>query len=321
VHVLSSNNDYQRIIKIVGIPESQLETWAHQGATVTAKATHESIRNALESDSSPIKDRVKKGGAEIYLQGSYKNDTNIRGDSDVDLVVELNTVFGHNAHELPPDQKRLHDLTYENATYSWEEFRADVITAVSKYYGPAKVDTTGNKSIKLLPVPGRLKADIVPAVKFRKYSHFRGRDDFRAKRGIRFYHRTTKKAIVNFPHHHFDNGKEKNSESRTNGWFKPTVRIFKNARSYLIEKNLLADGKAPSYFLQSLIYNVPDKLFGGTYQSTFYNLLKYWCDNTIDRFVCQNEVDNLFDSTKEQWNLPDAKTTIRAMVQLWNDWQ
>ena len=89
------------------IPESQLEIWAKQGATVTAKATHESIRNALESNDSPIKDRIKSGGVEIYLQGSYKNDTNIRGDSDVDLVVELNTTFGHNAHELPPEQRRL----------------------------------------------------------------------------------------------------------------------------------------------------------------------------------------------------------------------
>ena len=35
-----------------------------------------------------------------YLQGSYRNDTNIRGDSDVDLVLELNSVFKHDASVL-----------------------------------------------------------------------------------------------------------------------------------------------------------------------------------------------------------------------------
>ena len=32
---------------------------------------------------------------EVFLQGSYKNDTNLGGDSDVDLVVRL-------AHKLKP---------------------------------------------------------------------------------------------------------------------------------------------------------------------------------------------------------------------------
>lgn len=31
------------------IPKSQLETWSNQGATVTSKSTHESIRNALSN--------------------------------------------------------------------------------------------------------------------------------------------------------------------------------------------------------------------------------------------------------------------------------
>lgn len=302
------------------IPESQLETWAKQGATVTAKATHEFIRNALESDNSSIKDRIKRGSVKVYLQGSYKNDTNIRGDSDVDLIVELNTTFGHNAHELPLNQKRLHDLAYENALSGWGEFRTDVIEALKDYYGGTYVDTTGNKSIKLLPASGRLKADIIPAIKFRKYTHFRGTDNFHAERGIKFYHLATNRAIVNFPHHHFNNGKDKNSEIRTNGWFKPTVRIFKNARTYLVDKNLLAKDAAPSYLLQSLIYNTPDNLFGSSYQDTVFNILKYLYENPIGDFMCQNEQHLLFGETPEQWNESDATLTIQKLVELWNNW-
>ena len=82
----------------MGIPESQLETWSHQGAITTANATHESIRNALNSYEFP--DGVD---FEVYLQGSYKNDTNIRGDMDVDLAVQINSTFYSNLSE---EQKR-----------------------------------------------------------------------------------------------------------------------------------------------------------------------------------------------------------------------
>jgi len=66
------------------IPESQLVTWSRQGAITTSKQTHESIRSALAAFKWP-------GGVkyEVYLQGSYKNATNIFAESDVDLLVEL----------------------------------------------------------------------------------------------------------------------------------------------------------------------------------------------------------------------------------------
>lgn len=304
----------------MAISESQLETWSNQGATVTAKNTHESIRTALKSDTSPLKDRISNGSVEIYLQGSYKNDTNIRGDSDVDIIVELNTTFGHNAHELPSSQKQLHDLAYDNASYDWRNLRSDVIAALTKYYGANYVDQSGNKSIKLLPNNGRLRADIVPAIKFRKYAHFYGTDNFSSERGIKFYHRTTNQPIINYPHHHFNNGKDKNSENRTNGWYKPVVRIIKNARSYLIDKNILAKETAPSYFLQSLIFNVPDHHFGDSYNNTTFNVLKYLWENPIDNFVCQNNLHSLFGDTSEQWNTSDAVLTIQKLVELWDNW-
>jgi len=79
----------------MAILESQLERWAHQGAVATAKLTADSIRNALKSYN------YWPAGIdfEVYLQGSYKNSTNIRGDSDVDVVVQLNSSFYSNLTE------------------------------------------------------------------------------------------------------------------------------------------------------------------------------------------------------------------------------
>jgi len=72
----------------MAIPESQLERWANQGAVATAKLTADSIKRALNSFSG-WPNGIK---FEVYLQGSYKNNTNIRGDSDVDVVAQLNAI-------------------------------------------------------------------------------------------------------------------------------------------------------------------------------------------------------------------------------------
>ncbi|MEX1014599.1 MAG: nucleotidyltransferase [Candidatus Paceibacterota bacterium] len=304
----------------MAIPNSQLETWAKQGATVTSKQTHESIRNALKYVDSPIKYLINSGSAEIYLQGSYKNHTNIRGDSDVDVVVELNTIFGHNSHKLSNDQQVIHSRTYTSATYKWEDFRSDVISALENYYGQKYVDCSGNKSIKLISNGSRLNADVVPVIKYRKYSHFKGDNDFHAERGIKLYHRTTGDSIINYPRHHYSNGNDKNSDSKTKGLFKPVVRVFKNMRSYLVSRGELNDGVAPSYFLEGLIYNVPNEKFIGNYSDIIFNVLKYLHENPIDDFYCQNEIHPLFGDEDQRWNEIDAKITINAFVQAWTNW-
>lgn len=304
----------------MAIPEAQLEVWSKQGAITTAKVTHESVRAALGAPRSPIVDRISDGSVIVHLQGSYKNDTNIRGDSDVDVVVKLNETFGHNAHELPKEQRELHEVLHDTATYRWDQFRNDVITALVNYYGQGSIDVSGNKSIKLKAAPGRLKADIVPVINFKKYNYYYGSSSQSFEEGIRFYHRTTNRAINNFPIQFYENGVAKHSERRTNGWFKPTVRIFKNARTYLIDRGLLADGIAPSYFLQSWIYNVPDNLFGTDYQTTFCNVINYLRRTSFTDCVSQNGIDPLFGETGEQWRVADATTTLDAFIKLWNEW-
>src|SRR5713226_4354029 len=93
---------------MMAIPESQLATWSHQGAITTAAATHASIRSALGAPSSPIQSM----DYEAFLQGSYKNDTNIRGDSDVDLVAQLNSSFQRDLSALTDPERELFQQTF-----------------------------------------------------------------------------------------------------------------------------------------------------------------------------------------------------------------
>jgi hypothetical protein len=50
-------------------------------------------------------------------------------------------------------------------------------------------------------------------------------------------------------------------------------------RNHMLREGLLPDGVAPSYFVEGLIYNVPDANFGGNYKDTFVNCFN-WLVNT-----------------------------------------
>ena len=67
------------------IPESQLETWSHQGSITQSSSTYNTIKSVLEGSTTPYAGRNFK----VFLQGSYGNDTNIYAESDVDIVIRL----------------------------------------------------------------------------------------------------------------------------------------------------------------------------------------------------------------------------------------
>lgn len=299
----------------MAIPESQLQTWSHQGAVTTSSTTYHSVQNALAAATSPI----RNAAYEVYLQGSYKNDTNIRGDSDVDVVVQLNATFGYDVSKLDHEQKAAFETAYpENATYQWTHFRSDTVRALRSYYGNSAV-TEGNKSLKLVPASGRLAADVIPAIHFRRYSSFYAAYSEHHVEGIKFWSQNDGRSIINFPKLHYDNGVAK--QSRTNGRYKQTVRMFKNARTYLIDHGTISGDLAPSYFLESLLFNVPDAKFGLTLEDTFVGTFSWiWLEAPPDSFVCQNGQLPLFGPAPEQWKALKANQFLTAIKQLWENW-
>ena len=67
------------------IPESQLDTWSHQGSITQSSTTYNAIKGALEDSTTPYAGKNFK----VFLQGSYGNDTNIYAESDVDIIIRL----------------------------------------------------------------------------------------------------------------------------------------------------------------------------------------------------------------------------------------
>jgi hypothetical protein len=293
------------------IPETQLQTWSNSGATDSPRNTHLSIRNAIDTFKNWQSENVSY---ETYLSGSYGNSTNIHGNSDVDLVVELNSITYSN---LTKEEKST--LRIEPADYSWDKFRQDVITALVKYYGTNYIDTTGKKAVKVLPVNGRQKADVIVSTSYTYYENLKVREN-----GIRFLTQPDRKEVINYPKAHLKNGEIKNGNDRTRGWFKRSIRTYKNARDKIYGNKPQLQGKFPSYFIECLLYNVVDSKFGGTYQSNFLDTLNWLNDEVYsdraEKMVCQNGMYYLFWDSLVTWNINDARKFVSELIELWNNW-
>ena len=144
------------------IPENQLRTWSQLGAQARSQRTYQSIRNALDRHVWP----PAMGSPSVYLQGSYRNHTNIAGDSDVDVVVESSGVFYDN---LTPEERRLRG--FQPGRYSWENFRNEVYGALVTHYSQGKVQQ-GNKCIHVGGCQRRSKSTPLAGVKMHHLMRF-----------------------------------------------------------------------------------------------------------------------------------------------------
>jgi hypothetical protein len=237
----------------------------------------------------------------------------------VDIVVQLNQSWWRDISALSPNEQVLYRNAFSEATYQWPAFRADVLAALQLCFGQPNV-LDDDKCLTVKASCGRFSADVVPAFEFRRYHRFRSVSDQGYVPGIKFLTRDGSREVINYPKEHYQNGVAKNQADRTDGQYKPGVRLFKNARRCLQERQIIADGLAPSYFVECLLYNVPDQAFGGTWQETYCTTVNWLRSNLSSYLNCQNEQLRLFGDTPEQWSSDKASQFVDGLVLLWNGW-
>lgn len=297
----------------MAIPEYQLDIWSKQGSVTQSAATYQTIKAILDSPYAPYATK----DCTSFLQGSYGNDTNIVGrDSDVDIVLRSSAVYYHEKEQLDVVDKAKFDENFTPATYDFATFKAEAFTWLQSKY-VAKV-TFGNKALRIAGDGNRRDADVVPCFQYRKYTKYKNSYDEEFIEGICFFAGDGTK-IINFPKQHSDNSTWKHQSTRQ--YYKPMVRILKNMRNKLVDEKMLGDGVAPSYFIEGLLYNAPNNLFGTSYGSTFVDTIN-WLD-TADRskFVCVNDQYYLLHPADPvTWRAEKCEAFIRAVCKLWNDW-
>lgn len=297
----------------MGVPESQLETWSHQGAIQQSKNTYATLKGALEDPNAAYRNRSYS----IFLQGSYGNDTNIFADSDVDVVMRLDSIYYADLDALSADDKATYNAARSDADYDFKTWKSDLVTHLGKEF-PGKVDP-GKKAIFVQGERNRRDADVLACVQLRKFLHFRSWNDSSYIDGICFWD-SAGNWIKNYPRQHSENCTKKHQA--TNSWFKPTVRILKNMRNRMIDDGYLAEGVAPSYFLEGMLYNVPVNKFGGTYEDTVASTLN-WLISEADRpkLLCANEQFYLLHPTSPvTWRAEKMQTFLDAAVRFWKKW-
>lgn len=289
----------------MAIPEIQLEAWSHQGPVASALKSCASVRAALDAYDK-WSDEVR---VEPYLRGSYNNDTNISGDSDVDIVVQLNSTFRTN---LSNEQKAAYKI--KPATYPLRELRKDVHKALSDYYGELEVEANGNAIMVMTSFP---PTAVLPALAYRHYTAApRDVDDY--VEGMIYYDVESKRWVVNYPKQHAEKVIARHKATR--GWFKPSVRVFKNIRSQLLEVGALNINDTSSYFIECLLGNVPDSKFGPSYGDTVAESHDWLVQADLAPFKCLNGITPLFGATPDCWSTKKALRFLAAVRTLWKQW-
>lgn len=303
----------------MGIPTSVLESWKQEGPVQTSSDTLGAIKRALDSDRSALSqfDHSYK----VHLQGSYKNTTNtVNSEADVDVVVKCTHPWTRDLDELSRAEQDRYEDWVTSSDYDSRDFRDDVFTSLKRYFNRENV-TNDDKAIKVdsegTPLPR--KADVVPCLQYRVYHSFPNPDDAEFTEGMWFKPRTEDRVIINYSLEHYKQGVDK--MERTDGDYKKTVRIFKKARDFAVNRGFLKEDVASSYFLECLLYNVDDDLFTGSLSDRYESILDWLETADFSTFTEQSEMRPLFDSTDpDKWNTGSAEQTITGLNVLWEEW-
>lgn len=297
----------------MAIPESQLERWSHQGSITQSSSTYNTIKGVLEASTTPYASRT----FEVFLQGSYGNDTNIYAESDVDIVIRLDDCFQSDLSALTQEDSAAYRAAFSDATYTCVDFKRDVLATLAAQYGPAVI--AGDKAIVIDAGGARRKADVIVASQYRRYFTFRSTYDSRYVDGICLWNGKGD-LIANYPRQHSANLTMKHQN--TSKWFKPMVRVFKNMRSRMITAGLMQSGIAPSYYIEGLLYNVPNGKFASSYHDCVINTLNWYRQEASkSELLCANEQYYLLrDGHHASWNQSHCDAFVEAAVRLWNEW-
>ncbi len=298
-----------------------LDKWKKRGEDNKSQNTYQMILGLLKNYCGDI---IDVNSDSVFLQGSYANHTNIKDDSDIDVVVLANDIFANNARQvLPPSKIIEFNRKYGTTDYSLLNFKEDLYQRLNgKKLGQKSINwERGNKTIKFnqneefwdyVPV------DIVPAFEYRLYKENSSIDKDQQIEGIKIYDSYKNEYIINYPKIHKQNGERKNQEYRTNGNYKETIRIFKQIKKHLVDLNVINENLMPSYRLECMLYNVPDNLYKKDLIERIDSIIGWLQSNINMNFVEQNEINRLFKETSECENV---KIFIQKCKWLSDNWR
>jgi len=266
------------------------------------------VKDAIQNYYSETRDyKMNLSNYEIFLQGSYANNTNVKQNSDVDICVMYKNVF----HYSMPEGYSL-DGSYSDSSLDHFELRNTIKKALIRKFGSDRV-IDKNKAIRILSNSYTTDADVVVAFQYRKYS-----DSTKFQEGI-YYKALDNSIVINYPKIHIKNGNEKNVA--TNYMYKKMVRIFKKIMYDMQDDNIYASKDVKGFVLECMVYNFPnDEMFKHIetkYTDNLQKMMNTFINESMNLWKEVNEIKWLFGIEKGK-NESDYKDYIKAMKEYVN---
>ncbi|MCS3901728.1 nucleotidyltransferase [Methanococcus voltae] len=291
------------------ISDDQLKTWSNTGALEKSERTYSHIQNIITNNYD--KSELDNKKLDIFLQGSYANHTNIRENSDIDVVVMLKDVWHADISKLSYFDKEVYNNNTGQSSIGAVDLKNTLKTIFLNKSIPIK---EGNKCLKLTLPDHYLNVDIVPCIEYRVYkkcSKDYPHNPNNFIEGICITDLSGNK-VINYPKLHKQNGGEKNQDVIGKN-YKQIVRIFKNVNYKILEPQ---NQNVPSYFIECLLSNVPDSNFKSDLTTTFYNCITWLHDldsKDISNLKSQNGITQLIGNSYKDstvWDAEDCKNFI-----------
>lgn len=160
------------------------------------------IRNALKAYAPLVNVEF-----EVYATGSYHNNTNVRGESDIDVAAVCHDSF---FYDLPPGVQPQVVGFSSPASYTFDSFRGDVQAALAARFGSGM--TPGDKAFNVHENTYRLEADVTPFFEYRRYKQTDG--SFSYEEGVKSIG-TSGQHFVNWHKAHYAQGVKRNTARPT----------------------------------------------------------------------------------------------------------
>ncbi|MEU3649279.1 nucleotidyltransferase [Lentzea sp. NPDC034063] len=286
--------------------EERLNTWTDLSSPTEKtkqKRTERMIEEAITAHA-PLKSCT----LDVYAKGSYANQTNVKADSDVDIVVQCKNALYYD--EATPGCSGVSGVY--DGEWSPYRLRTELEVALRKKF-PDQIDNSGSIAIKIASSSARVDADVVPCFDYRYYwsssSYVEGTRIFRKNNS----------SLENYPAQQLSEGATK--DTNTLWSYKATVRILKRVENLMAESGF--HHEVPSFFVECLTYNCPNRLFiEATWTNRVRNVLIHLWGNLAgsepqhepDRWLEANNRKFLFD-TSQPWTRSDGKAFAKAA---WN---
>lgn len=275
--------DWHETFKLWAKPPSEME---EEKGSRAARMINDAVR------SSPA---LASRRFDVYATGSYRNNTNVRLASDIDVAIVLTEVVycDYPASGSPTRA----DLGHQDAAYGLSQFRSDVAKALEAKFGARGV-TLGEKAFNIHETSSRLDADAAVFLEHRRYTGQKNADgSWHYLSGAEMRPRgNPAERVINWHRQHYAEGVARNDATKRR--FKRIARILKRLRDDMREQGKVEAKAAaqpiPSFLLECLVFNAPDSCFnrveGSYYEDVKATIFAQWAA-TKDDLGCSGFVE------------------------------